>query len=267
MVYSIRSETQHYLNSFLMSYKSFILIISVLFLSFGKKTSDFKTEQLKHSRVQIAYQDYECLVQKVLKNHSIEKLNIFIRGFKAEEQLEIWGKNESDLHYKLLKSYKICWSAGDLGPKRKQGDYQVPEGFYNINVFNPKSNFYLSLGIDYPNASDRILGYRQNLGGDIYIHGACVTVGCIPITNEPIKELYVFAVEAKNNRHAQIPVHLFPSRLTDTFINNYKYEDYMDYNHTKFWKNLKKGYDYFETHKTLPIISVSETGAYVFREK
>ncbi len=49
--------------------------------------------------------------------------------------------------------------AGTLGPKTNAGsDYQVPEGFYYINEFNPKSSFHLSLGLNYPNASDRILG-------------------------------------------------------------------------------------------------------------
>ena len=47
--------------------------------------------------------------------------------------------------------------SGTTGPKRAEGDYQVPEGFYYINEFNPNSKYHLSLGLNYPNASDKIL--------------------------------------------------------------------------------------------------------------
>jgi len=62
-------------------------------------------------------------------------------------------------------------------------DEQVPEGF------NPQSNFQLSLHVSYPNAADRISGSKQNLG-DIFLDGNCVTIGCIPITDDEIKEVY-----------------------------------------------------------------------------
>jgi murein L,D-transpeptidase YafK len=243
--------------------------LSLLIFIFGitntlQTATDFKTEQLKHKRVKEAYLEKEADIKQLLKNNTIDSLSLFIRAFKAEEELEVWGKNTYNEHYKLLTSYSICWSPGDLGPKRKQGDYQVPEGFYSINVFNPESKFHLSLGIDYPNPSDRVLGSKQRLGGDIFIHGDCVSVGCIPITDECIKELYILTIEATHNGQLNIPVHLFPTRLTDTFIDDYNYEEYMDYNHTAFWKNIKKGYDYFEEHKTLPNITISETGAYIF---
>jgi len=42
--------------------------------------------------------------------------------------------------------------------------------------------------VSYPNAADRVLGFRQNPGGDIFLHGNCVTIGCIPITDEGIRK-------------------------------------------------------------------------------
>jgi len=48
--------------------------------------------------------------------------------------------------------------------------------------------------INYPNAADRILGLRTNLGGTIYLHGNCASIGCIPITDDGIKEVYWLAV-------------------------------------------------------------------------
>jgi murein L,D-transpeptidase YafK len=122
---------------------------------------------------------------------------IYIRSFKYDSQLEVWVKEENSTTYSLFKTYPVCALAGTLGPKRVQGDYQVPEGFYYINEFNPYSNYYLSLGLNYPNASDRILSDSLKPGGDIYIHGSCVTVGCIPITDQQIDELYILATYAR----------------------------------------------------------------------
>jgi hypothetical protein len=106
--------------------------------------------------------------------------------------------------------------AGELGPKRKQGDNQTPEGFYAISYFNPRSDFHLSLHIDYPNRRDRAAGADGvKLGGDIFIHGGCLSEGCLAITDEGIRELYWLAVEARSVGQRRIPVHIFPARLGD----------------------------------------------------
>src|SRR6185436_2564318 len=137
---------------------------------------------------------------------------IYIRSFKYDSQLEVWVKNEMDEPFKLFKTYKVCVLAGTLGPKRMEGDFQVPEGFYYINEFNAKSNYYLSLGLNYPNPSDRILSDSLEPGGDIYIHGSCVTIGCIPLTDAQIDEIYILAAHAKSSGQDFIPVHIFPVR-------------------------------------------------------
>ena len=54
---------------------------------------------------------------------------VYIRSFKYDSQLEVWVKNERKEPYQLFKTYKVCAMAGSLGPKRMEGDYQVPEGF------------------------------------------------------------------------------------------------------------------------------------------
>src|SRR5688572_2801139 len=94
---------------------------------------------------------------------------MYIRSFKYDGQMEVWVKNDRIDQFKLFKTYMVCALAGTLGPKRMQGDYQVPEGFYYINEFNPNSSFYLSLGLNYPNPSDKILSDVYRPGGDIYI--------------------------------------------------------------------------------------------------
>lgn len=241
----------------------FVLILCVSFSSFISKI-DFKDAQLKYPRVKKAYKDREKCVNELLKATNIETIEIYIRAFKLEEQLEVWGREKGSSKFQLITSYPFCFSSGNLGPKRKRGDYQIPEGFYTIDRFNPESNFHLSLGIDYPNAADKIKSEHSNLGGDIFMHGSCYSIGCIPITDDWIEELYIFAVEAKNNGQDEIHVHIFPSHLTNEKYQKIINDQYLIKDHSKFWKNLKVGYDYFETHKKLPQVKVSEQGDYSF---
>ena len=189
---------------------------------------------------------------------------IYIRSFKYDSQMEVWVKNDIKDPFQLFKTYKICALAGTLGPKRMAGDFQVPEGFYYINEFNPKSNYYLSLGLNYPNVSDRILSDSLQPGGDIYIHGSCVTVGCIPITDGQIDELYILAAHAKDAGQDFIPVHIFPIRY-----NVKRSSDYLnkltkdDPSLKQFALRLEDAFDYFEKYRQLPVIMTNERGDYV----
>ena len=226
--------------------------------------SGFKSEQLRYSRVRSAYAEKESLVLGKLNDQEINvgMLEVYIRAFKEEEMVELWGRNSIDTTFRLVDQYEFCSSSGQLGPKRRQGDYQIPEGFYFIDRFNPFSSFHLSLGINYPNRSDRILGDSGNLGGDIFIHGACVTIGCIPITDDKIKELYLYCVEAKNNGQTRIEVSIFPARLNqenyDHLLKNYP----LDQSTIHLWTDLKEGYDYFETHISVPEVRILGNGRY-----
>ncbi|HEY5919146.1 MAG TPA: L,D-transpeptidase family protein, partial [Chryseolinea sp.] len=186
--------------------------------------------------------------------------HLFIRGFKKEQKLEIWTREADKETYSLLHVYDFCAVSGTLGPKRKEGDYQIPEGIYSINHFNPLSKFYLSLGINYPNESDRILCDPKAPGSAIYIHGNCVTIGCIPLTDDKIKELYVLAVEARNNGQEKIPVHIFPTRLAETELNELKAT--FPIKTITFWDNLRLVYDDFEKSKALRPVRVTQNGEY-----
>ena len=240
--------------------KSIVIIFAVMTL----QSNSVRATQLTHSRVKIAYQEKEKVVKSYFILHDLlyEGFHIFIRGFKKEGELEVWVREKGGKSYLLLHTYPFCSSSGELGPKRKEGDLQIPEGIYHINHFNPKSNFYLSLGINYPNASDRILGDPERPGSAIYIHGNCVTVGCIPITDDKIKELYVLAVEAKNNGQDNIPVHIFPARLSDVELNTLS-KQYDSPELVRFWRNLQPVYKQFEDTRQLKRITVSKDGAYV----
>lgn len=139
---------------------------------------------------------------------------------------------------------------------------QVPEGFYNIEIFNPESSYYLYLGINYPNASDKIKGYKSKLGGDIFIHGSTVTIGCIPITDDKIKEVYLYSVYATDCGQKKIPVYIFPFKMTNSNFDYYK--KYYSEELINFWKDLKTGYDLFQINKEELKIKVDKFGNYIF---
>jgi murein L,D-transpeptidase YafK len=203
------------------------------------------------------------------KQFEAKKLNwpakyIYIRSFKYDSQLEVWVKNDVKDQFQLFKTYKVCVLAGTLGPKRMEGDYQVPEGFYYINEFNPKSSFYLSLGINYPNASDQLLSDSVRPGSAIYIHGACVTVGCIPLTDQYIDELYILAAHAKDQGQDFIPVHIFPVRFNVkkslAYLEGLTKDDPVL---KKFSERLEEAFDYFDKFRQLPLILIGDKGDYI----
>jgi murein L,D-transpeptidase YafK len=189
---------------------------------------------------------------------------VYIRSFKYDSQLEVWVKNDLSDPFKLFKTYKVCVLAGTLGPKRIEGDYQVPEGFYYINEFNPSSNYHLSLGINYPNISDQLLSDSLRPGGGIYIHGSCVSVGCIPITDEGIDEVYILAASAKSNGQDYIPVHIFPVRFnvakSVNYLNNLSKDDP---GLKKFAARMEEAFDYFDKFRQLPVIMINDNGEYI----
>lgn len=231
---------------------------------FLMQSVSFKETQLQYVRVKNAYNEKVTVVQSYFTEKHIkpEGYTLFLRVFKKEQKIEVWVKEKESPTYTLLHTYDFCSTSGTLGPKRREGDLQIPEGIYYINHFNPLSNFHLSLGINYPNASDKILSDKQHPGGAIYIHGNCVTIGCMPITDDKIKELYVLAVDAKNNGQAKIPVHIFPSALNNQGWNSLQQEFTQEPQRLKFWENLKPIYQDFEEHKVLKPVKVNSKGEY-----
>ena len=189
---------------------------------------------------------------------------MYVRAFKLERQLEIWVKSDYVEAFQLFKVYKVCATSGTYGPKRKEGDKQIPEGFYYINEFNPNSNYHLALGLNYPNASDAILSDQQKPGGDIYIHGNCVTIGCLPLTDSLIEQVYYMASVVKEQGQDFIPVHIYPMR----YDNPKSQEQFTIRTKAKtdvqqFAKSIKDAYEYFEDTHQLPAIMVNEKGNYV----
>jgi murein L,D-transpeptidase YafK len=226
--------------------------------------ADFARSQLRHPRVLDARINARYGIKQLYRERGIPypAAEVFMRVFKRERVLELWVRPAGEDRFALLKEYRICALAGEIGPKRKQGDNQTPEGFYEIDSFNPNSEYLLSLHVNYPNDSDRALGYRDALGGAIFIHGGCKTIGCIAVTDDAIEELYWIAVEARAAGQEHIPLHIFPARLTDDEMKllGGKFGNRKDL--LAFWQSLRPGYEYFERTRTLPRIGIDGSGRY-----
>jgi len=226
---------------------------------------DFKNAQFSSSRVTDAWKKYNDTLAAAFKRKNVEYpcKDICLRAFKSQNEMELWARNNESSEYKLIKTMHICAISGSLGPKRGQGDNQVPEGYYFIDEFNPRSDYYLAMLLNYPNFSDQLMSHKPKLGGDIYIHGGCVTIGCMPMTDEGIKELYTACLSARLNGQVNIPVHIYPTRLNKNGMAYLSRSFPNDHEKQQFWSEMKGEYDYFEKyHKLLPVMYTPE-GNYV----
>ncbi len=181
---------------------------------------------------------------------------ILIRAYKKESEMEVW-KRGSDGKYALLKTYPICRWSGQLGPKTREGDRQVPEGFYTVapSQMNPNSAYYLSFDTGYPNAFDRQFGRN---GGDIMVHGSCSSRGCFAMTDQNIAEIYSIARESFASGQRAFQFQSYPFRMTPKNLAQHRLDPNIG-----FWKNLKEGSDVFEVTKEEPRVAVAG-GRYQF---
>jgi murein L,D-transpeptidase YafK len=242
------------------------LLLTFILLSISSIPMDFYQAQLRFPRVREALKTKGKIVDEMLSSKAISTTNfeVFFRAFKKEQKFEMWAKNKGESAFKLLKTYDFCATTGMLGPKRRSGDRQMPEGFYTIDAFNPTSNYYLSFRVSYPNASDKKFADQLNPGDNIFVHGSCISIGCIPVGDENIKEIYLLAARAKGGEQ-DIPIHIFPNKMTDENYTSLKSEYASNATLLEFWSWLKPGFDAFEKTNVLPSVSVDEAGKYVVK--
>lgn len=242
------------------------IFLALLFTASGF-CGQFKNDQLRYPRFREAHEQYlpKIKTQFARRKVPFPPQALTVRIFKDEDELEIWARGKGQKAYSFIKSFKIFSLSGNPGPKRGNGDQQIPEGFYHINYYNPASLYHFSVRINYPNESDRKLGYKDNLEEDVYIFGETVSVGSICLNDESIKELYVILAEVRDGGVEKIPVQIFPFKMTDENFDRFKeiYGD--DQGLLKFWSNLKEGYDYFAGQGKLPLVWVDNRGKYRFK--
>ncbi len=227
--------------------------------------SRFTLTQLQYDRVRDARMEVRYGIKKLFRDRGLRypAADIYLRVFKREHALELWVRPQGDTSYSLLRTYEVCAQSGELGPKRARGDNQVPEGFYSIDWFNPSSDYHLSLHVDYPNRADQLTSTQPDLGGDIFLHGGCNSVGCLALTDEGIKQLYWIAVEARAAGQQRIPIDIYPARLGTEDLAELSRVFSRNPQLVAFWNSLKPAYDFFESTRTLPNVRVDVAGRYV----
>ena len=119
---------------------------------------------------------------------------------KSARKLSVWRDG------KRLKAYRVALGRNPIGTKEQEGDMKTPEGIYQIDYRNPKSDYHLALHVSYPSDEDNTRAVERGTpaGFDIMIHGLPNghgwigafhrrkdwTAGCIALTDEEIEELW-----------------------------------------------------------------------------
>jgi murein L,D-transpeptidase YafK len=175
---------------------------------------------------------------------------VFIRIFKADMQLELWMQQDDG--FVLFATYPICYWSGRLGPKIRQGDRQAPEGFYTVSKgqLNPNSHWFRAFNVGFPNLFDQAQGRS---GAYLMVHGGCSSIGCYAMTNPVIGEIWELTTAALDAGQGSFAVHIFPFRLSDARLDAYN-----DNPWAQFWRDLKRGYDLFETTHIPPQIGLCQ---------
>ncbi|MCJ2013171.1 murein L,D-transpeptidase family protein [Methylobacterium sp. J-076] len=180
---------------------------------------------------------------------------VVFRAYKRDSELEVWKRGPKG--YVFIKAFPICRWSGQLGPKRRNGDRQVPEGFYTVarRQMNPNSHYHLSFDVGYPNEYDRSHG---SSGSAIMVHGICSSMGCFAMTNGTVEEIYAIAREALAGGQAAFQFQSYPFRMTAENLARHRADP-----NFAFWQNLKEGSDRFEATGEEPQVSVA-AGRYAF---
>ena len=208
-------------------------------------------------------------------------LELFFQAFKKEAQVRVFARRAGrNTPFVLLKVFPITGSpftypaGGDpdrAGPKTIEGDFRVPEGCYGLVWQNQWSDFYLGYLLSYPHEGDRIrrdfwrAGPRS--GGAIVLHGEAATIGCIPVGNAAIEEIFLLLNKNGRADRGYARIHIFPCRFD--VPENQRILDYYARARPElapFWECLRLVYQHFEETRQLPEVGFdAETGYYMLR--
>lgn len=221
--------------------------------------------QARYGRVQDARRHQAAALDRMFAATGVSyPAPLMIRAYKEEGEFELWGLAAAESRYVRIAKWPFNGYSGDLGPKRRRWDRQIPEGFYRIRAFNGASRYHLSLEIDYPNPSDRALSTARHLGNNIFIHGRDVSIGCIPLGDRVIEQVYVAVLDSRCAGY-EVPVHIAPCRFGSPGCERRLREFARGKPRLEvFWTNLRRGFELFDATGVPPLVSVSEQGQYQF---
>jgi len=207
-------------------------------------------------RVALARKNKLAVVKKLFADAKLQwpPRRVLLRAFKREKVLEVWASAARTGPLTRVANYAICSTSGRAGPKLREGDGQVPEGFYFLDFYHSRSTFFLAMRVNYPNRRDRKL---KRTGSAIMIHGNCVSIGCLAMSDERIQELWLITTAAR--RRGKVAVHIFPTCDLARAIKAAK-----DPSLAAFWTNLKQGMDLFDKDRKPRKWTVGPKGEYLF---
>lgn len=179
---------------------------------------------------------------------------VYIQIFKEERKLELYARMGNE--FRLVNTFPICNFSGGLGPKRREGDFKSPEGFYSVDArhLKPDSKYYRAINIGFPNDYDKSQGYS---GAYLMIHGECKSIGCYAMTNTYMDEIYRYVEAAFAYGQSRVDISIYPFRMTEQNLKRHASSSYI-----AFWRQLKPGYDYFAKNHQPPMMTV-DNGQYV----
>jgi len=176
---------------------------------------------------------------------------VFLRITKEPGELTAFIE-DADGTFKPFRTWPVCSVSGSLGPKRREGDNQAPEGFYTVKPgqMNPASNYHLAFNLGYPNAFDRANG---RTGSFLMVHGNCVSIGCFAMTDAAIEEIWTLMQAAYEGGQTAIDVHIFPFPMTEANLKSHAADP-----NAGFWEDLAPAWDVFEVSGHVPAVSVQD---------
>jgi murein L,D-transpeptidase YafK len=185
--------------------KSLLLLLALLLINNAWASQDIDLEEiLDHLSIRVERR------MKVRFDHAgveYPPQRIQLIALKERRRLELWAYQHDEWHF--IHDYAIFAASGDVGPKLREGDKQVPEGFYRITELNPNSHFHLSMKLNYPNGFDWLNASREGRaapGSNIFIHGSAWSAGCLAIGNRYIEELFTLVAKVGLDKSAVLIV-------------------------------------------------------------
>ena len=119
----------------------------------------------------------------------------------------------------IVRSYHVALGLSPVGQKERSGDFRTPEGSYRLARRNPRSDYFLSIKVSYPNEQDvrRARARHWDSGGSIMIHGLPNqlrhdadyyqshdwTDGCIAVSNGDMTEIWMLTPDG-------VPIDILP---------------------------------------------------------
>lgn len=180
-------------------------------------------------------------------NVSYPPRDIALLAFKKEQNIQLWAKNDKQ-SWQYIHSYPLTAFSGRLGPKLKERDGQIPEGIYRLTTFNPFSSMHLSMMINYPNSFDRLQASkdgRKQLGGNIFIHGKSLSVGCLAVGDKGIDQLFLLVHRVGLN-HVQMIIAPNDLRKSKPATNNFAQPRWLP----ELYKQISTALNQFPVTKT-----------------